>query len=52
MTRRELYFDIRGSMNFYAFLSINQVFSLTPKKPGPITSAQEKNEMREKERQR
>jgi len=50
MTTRELYFDTRGSMKFYVFLSISQVFSLIPKRLGPITSAQGKNEIRKMER--
>jgi hypothetical protein len=48
MTMRKLFFDISESMHFYAFLSLSQVFSLTPKRPCPITSAQGRNESREK----
>ncbi len=37
-------------MNFYVFLSISQVFSLIPKRLGPITAVQGKNEIRKMER--
>jgi hypothetical protein len=37
-------------MNFYVFLLLSQVFPLIPKSAGPITSAQGKNETKEKKK--